>query len=83
MSDPALLRSDAAASPSPNVALRAAFRRVPGYVDAATMGLPSIAGSAALHAALGEWAEGTASASGYDAAVSASRAAWAIGALSR
>lgn len=41
------------------------------------MGLPSIAGSAALHAALGEWAEGTASASGYDAAVSASRAAWA------
>lgn len=69
--------SEAASEAGSRTALQSAFHRVPGYLDAATMGLPSIAGAAALRAAVGEWAEGAASASGYDAAVSSSRAAWA------
>ncbi|GEL93919.1 aminotransferase class V-fold PLP-dependent enzyme [Cellulomonas composti] len=58
-------------------ALRAAFDRVPGYLDAATNGLPARATVAALRDALDEWSAGTATTAGYDVAVARARAAYA------
>ncbi len=57
--------------------LRAAFPSVPGYLDAATCGLPALATSAAMHAALDTWQRGEADLAVYDEAVAASRAAYA------
>jgi selenocysteine lyase/cysteine desulfurase len=58
-------------------ALRAAFDRVPGYLDAATMGLPPRAVVRALRESLDEWRAGHAKAPAFDAAVTASRQAYA------
>lgn len=57
--------------------LRGAFDPVPGYLNAATLGVPPRVTVAALREALDVWAEGRASASGYDAAVESSRASYA------
>jgi selenocysteine lyase/cysteine desulfurase len=57
--------------------LRAAFVPVPGYLDAATCGLPARATAEAMHAALDTWQAGKADLGIYDEAVSASRAAYA------
>ncbi len=57
--------------------LRSAFEAVPGYLDAATLGLPARASMAALTEALRRWQDGAASAAGYDLAVQASRTAYA------
>ncbi len=54
-----------------------AFERVPGYLNAATLGLPPRPVLVAVRGALTQWAAGTASAPGYDAAVAASRSAYA------
>ncbi|GEK20396.1 aminotransferase class V-fold PLP-dependent enzyme [Cellulomonas xylanilytica] len=57
--------------------LRAAFSPVPGYLDAATCGLPARATAEAMHAALDTWQAGRADLAVYDEAVTASRAAYA------
>jgi selenocysteine lyase/cysteine desulfurase len=74
----------AAGSPVPNPAangglaqLRSAFAPVPGYLDAATLGLPPRPVADALRAALDEWQAGKARAASYDAAVDRSRRAYA------
>ena len=58
-------------------ALRAAFAPVPGYLDAATCGLPARATIDAMREALDTWQAGKADLAVYDAAVVASRAAFA------
>lgn len=58
-------------------ALRSAFRPVPGYLDAATCGLPARATVDAMHEALATWQAGQADLAVYDEAVTASRAAYA------
>ena len=57
--------------------LRAAFVPVPGYLDAATCGLPARATVTAMHDALDSWQAGKADLAAYDEAVSASRQAYA------
>ncbi|UZN02783.1 aminotransferase class V-fold PLP-dependent enzyme [Cellulomonas sp. S1-8] len=57
--------------------LRARIAPTPGYLDAATGGLPLRATTDALHAALDEWAAGRAFPTTYDVAVAASRDAYA------
>ncbi|WP_426593330.1 aminotransferase class V-fold PLP-dependent enzyme [Cellulomonas sp. McL0617] len=57
--------------------LTAAFDRVPGYLDAATCGLPSRATADALRDALDTWQAGKADLGVYDEAVAASRDAYA------
>ena len=57
--------------------LRAAFAPVPGYLDAATCGLPARATVTAMHEALDTWQAGKADLAVYDEAVAASRAAYA------
>lgn len=57
--------------------LRARIAPTPGYLDAATCGLPLTATTDALRAALDEWAAGHATPAAYDRAVVASRAAYA------
>jgi selenocysteine lyase/cysteine desulfurase len=59
------------------VDLSAAFDRVPGYLDAATMGLPPRVAAEALRQAVTDWQAGRSTAVGYDAAVAASRSAYA------
>jgi len=56
---------------------RAAFDPVPGYCNAATLGLPSRAVRAALSGALDDWAAGRATAPGYDAVVARARTLFA------
>ncbi|WP_028045345.1 aminotransferase class V-fold PLP-dependent enzyme [Cellulomonas sp. URHE0023] len=56
--------------------LRAAFSPVPGYLDAATCGLPARATVAAMREGLETWQAGKADLAVYDAAVAASRAAY-------
>ena len=58
-------------------ALRSAFRPVPGYLDAATCGLPARATATAMHQALDTWQAGKADLAVYDEAVATSRAAYA------
>lgn len=57
--------------------LRAAFDRVPGYLDAATMGLPPRVVVQALREHLDDWRAGRGEAPAFDAAVTASRRAYA------
>ena len=57
--------------------LRAAFTPVPGYLDAATCGLPARATTEAMHEAIETWQAGRADLAVYDAAVVASRSAYA------
>ncbi|MBO3083164.1 aminotransferase class V-fold PLP-dependent enzyme [Cellulomonas fengjieae] len=57
--------------------LRAAFAPVPGYLDAATCGLPARATVDAMHAALDTWQAGKADLGIYDEAVAASRTSYA------
>lgn len=57
--------------------LRAAFDRVPGYLDAATMGLPPRVVVQALREQLDDWQTGGSTAPAFDAAVTASRQAYA------
>ena len=57
--------------------LRAAFDPVPGYLDAATMGLPPRVVAQALRGAVDEWQAGRAKAPSYDTAVTAARYAYA------
>ena len=57
--------------------LRAAFTPVPGYLDAATCGLPARATAEAMHEAIDVWAAGKSDLGVYDEAVAASRAAYA------
>jgi len=49
----------------------------PGYLDAAAMGLPTIATQEAMRSALNEWSAGEASAAAYGASVERARAAYA------
>ncbi len=56
---------------------RTAWDRVPGYLNAATLGLPTRAVSAALTSEVAAWAAGRASAVGYDHAVAACREGYA------
>lgn len=58
-------------------ALRASFTRVPGFLNAATLGLPAHQTLAAMHAALDDWQAGRADLMVYDAAVNTARAAFA------
>lgn len=57
--------------------LRDAFTPVPGYLDAATVGLPPRATVTAMTAAIGDWATGKADIAAYDAAVTTARDAYA------
>lgn len=57
--------------------LRSAFAPVPGYLDAATCGLPARATVDAMRGALDTWQAGKADLAVYDEAVRASRAAFA------
>jgi selenocysteine lyase/cysteine desulfurase len=57
--------------------LRAEFAPVPGYLDAATMGLPPARMLRALRVALDTWEAGRSRAVGFDAAVERARAAYA------
>jgi selenocysteine lyase/cysteine desulfurase len=57
--------------------LRAAFTPVPGYLDAATCGLPARATVEAMRDALDDWQAGRADLAVYDEAVAAARAAFA------
>jgi selenocysteine lyase/cysteine desulfurase len=58
-------------------ALRAAFDRVPGYLDAATLGLPPRVAVQALRDHLDDWQAGRSTAPAFDAAVAAARQAYA------
>ncbi len=49
----------------------------PGYLDAATMGIPTVRTRIAMADALGEWADGAAVAAGYGDSVERARAAYA------
>ncbi|TQL02855.1 aminotransferase class V-fold PLP-dependent enzyme [Cellulomonas sp. SLBN-39] len=62
---------------APLDALRAQFVPVPGYLDAATSGLPARGSLDVLRTELDAWAAGGASTTRYDEAVEASRAAYA------
>jgi len=66
-----------AADASPLAALQAGFRRVPGYLNAATAGLPSLATADALTATLQSWQAGRMDAGDFDTAVTRSRRAFA------
>ena len=57
--------------------LRSAFAPAPGYLDAATTGLPTRGTVEAMTAALAAWQAGTPDLAAYDEAVAASRAAFA------
>ena len=54
-------------------ALRAQFPRVPGYLNAASLGLPPRSVSEAMTAGLADWAAGRGCPAGYDRAVNSSR----------
>ena len=60
-----------------NVAVANAFDRVPGYLDTASVGLPSRATASALRAAVDDWASGRVDPSALDAPVDRMRAAYA------
>ncbi|GIG41063.1 aminotransferase class V-fold PLP-dependent enzyme [Cellulomonas phragmiteti] len=66
-----------ATSTLPLADLRARVAPVPGYLDAATSGLPLTTTTAALRDALDAWAAGHATPATYDLAVAASRSAYA------
>ncbi len=57
--------------------LRAAFDAVPGYLNAATLGLPTRATAAALESALAGWRAGALDPARFDDAVTRSRGAFA------
>ncbi len=57
--------------------LREAFARVPGYLNAATLGLPAAATVSALQASMADWQAGRCSPVVFDGAVSRSREAYA------
>jgi selenocysteine lyase/cysteine desulfurase len=57
--------------------LRAAFDPVPGYLNAATLGLPPRPTVLALQEELRRWQSGTADAAGFDALVTSGRASFA------
>lgn len=64
--------------PSPEISsLRAAFDPVPGYLNVASMGLPTRDGMRAMTEALANWQQGGATPPGYDEHVRASRTAYA------
>lgn len=65
------------ASTAPLAALRAAIDRVPGYLDAATCGLPPRATADAMRAGIDAWQAGRIDMAAYDDAVDRSRAAYA------
>ncbi|HET7303068.1 MAG TPA: aminotransferase, partial [Segeticoccus sp.] len=54
-----------------------AFRPTPGYLNAATLGLPPAGVRRAMREALTEWEEGRASATAYDEHVQGARTAYA------
>lgn len=58
-------------------ALRAEFPAVPGYLNAATMGLPPLSVVSAMHAGIEEWQRGAACPVAYDGLVAQARAAYA------
>jgi selenocysteine lyase/cysteine desulfurase len=57
--------------------VRAAFEPVPGYLNAATLGLPPRAVADATREAVTQWQQGHATATGYDDAVRAARGLYA------
>lgn len=59
------------------VSARAQFAAVPGYLNAASMGLPPGSVVSALQRGLGDWAAGAAGPAAYDEAVSRSRSLFA------
>ncbi len=72
-----MVSTDTAPSTAVAADPRAAFAPVPGYLNAATLGLPPLAARAALNDALDAWQRGQAHAPDYDAAVNRSRALYA------
>lgn len=64
-------------APSDVATLRAGFAPAPGYLDAATSGLPSRAVAHALHRAVDAWQSGDLDMPGTTAAIATSRAAYA------
>ncbi|NTV40063.1 MAG: aminotransferase class V-fold PLP-dependent enzyme [Demequinaceae bacterium] len=60
-----------------NSATRAAFERVPGYLNSATVGLPPHAAVAALHMAAAAWGTAACDPVGIDAVVHRARTAYA------
>lgn len=60
-----------------NIAVANAFDRVPGYLDTASVALPSRASVTALHAAADDWAQGCVDPSALDVPVDRMRAAYA------
>jgi selenocysteine lyase/cysteine desulfurase len=74
------LATPPAAPPQPAAALaglRAAFEPVPGYLNAATMGLPPRAVADATRDAVTTWQQGRATAAGYDVSVQTARGLYA------
>lgn len=57
--------------------VRSAWEAVPGYLNAPTLGLPTRAVVAAMESGVRDWAQGRASAPGYDAAVARCRELYA------
>jgi selenocysteine lyase/cysteine desulfurase len=68
-----LVGMTAASAPKDIAAVRAAFDHVPGYLNAASLGLPPRTVSAAMTDAVADWSAGRGSPAGYDRAVNESR----------
>lgn len=66
-----------ATTTDPLATLRAAIERVPGYLDAATCGLPPRASADAMRAGIDAWQAGRIDMAGYDEAVVRARTAYA------
>jgi len=65
-------------TPTPSIdTVKAAFAPTPGFLNAATLGLPPVPVVDALQQALLEWQSGRASAAGYDALVQQARTLYA------
>ena len=67
----------AATNTDPLAGIKAQFEPVPGYLNAATLGLPPIPVADAVSAALRQWQLGKATATAYDRDVDAARVAYA------
>jgi len=58
--------------------LRALFDPDPGYLNTASLGVPPLAGLAALESVLADWRRGLLSPADFDGAVNRARRAWAL-----
>ncbi|HET8615557.1 MAG TPA: aminotransferase class V-fold PLP-dependent enzyme [Actinomycetales bacterium] len=71
------LSAPTSAAPTPEEELAASFDPAPGFLNAATMGLPPRRTKAALSSAVEQWAAGQASAAEYDLSVTRARELYA------